>query len=105
MPRTLTNPAPQPAATHQHISGLRFTIPAVRDVDDMVIRKQGVSLWYEVVTYDVEGNITGRKQRVVPFADWPAGFRTDVRNMYSRVQQHAESEGLFLGPGTDEPLE
>jgi len=105
MSRTLTVPAPMPDAAEQHISSMRFEIPAVRDLDSMKISKDHVKLWYEVITYDVDGSILQRNQKVVPFIDWPPSFIADVKAVYQKVYADAENSGLILGPGTDEPLE
>ena len=107
MARTLTTPEVQPDAVQQAISGFRFEVPHIRDAGDteMEISKPQVQVWYEVITYDAAGLIIKKETTRVLFADWPAGFITDVKSAYSRLETHAESIGLIAGPGTDEPLE
>lgn len=107
MARTLTTPEVQPDAVQQHISGMRFTVPAVRNAGDtaMEISKDQVHVWFEVITYDADGLVIDRQSAYGQFADWPAAFVTDVKEVYARVAAYAESIGLIVGPGTDEPLE
>jgi hypothetical protein len=107
MPRTLDTPEVQPDAVQQHISGMRFEIPAVRNVGDtaMEISKNQVRVWFEVITYDAAGLIIDKQTHFGLFADWPAAFLTDVKSVYSRIAAYAENLGLIVGPGTDEPLE
>ena len=107
MARTLTTPDPQPDATQQHISGIRFEIPAIRNAGDtaMEISKPQVKVWFEVITYDAAGLIVEKQTHYGEFADWPPLFLADVKSVYSRIAAYAESLGLISGPGTDEPLE
>ena len=107
MARTLTTPEVQPDAVQQHVSGMRFEIPAVRNVGDtaMEISTGQVNVWFEVITYDAAGLIIDKQTAYGQFADWPALFLTDVKSIYSRIATYAESLGLIVGPGTDEPLE
>ena len=107
MARTLTTPEVQPDAVQQHISGMRFEIPVIRNAGDtaMEISKPQVRLWFEVITYDAAGLIIDRADHYAQFADWPVAFVTDVKEVYSRVEAYAESLGLIAGPGTDEPLD
>ena len=107
MARTLTTPEVQPDAIQQHISGIRFEIPAIRNAGDtaMEISKNQVKVWFEVITYDAAGLIIDKQTAYGQFADWPALFLTDVKSVYSRIADYAETLGLISGPGTDEPLE
>ena len=107
MPRTLTTPDPQPDAVQQHISGMRFEIPAIRNAGDtaMEISKGQVRLWFEVITYDTNGVVIDKQTHYAQFADWPPAFVTDVKEVYARIEAYAESLGLIVGPGTDELLD
>ena len=107
MARTLTTPDVQPDAIQQAISGFRFEIPHIRDAGntEMVISLDQVLVWYEVITYDQAGEIIKKATRVVPFADWPDGFKTDAKGVYDKLYAEAENAGLIAGPGTDNPLE
>jgi len=107
MARTLTTPDPQPDAIQQAISAMRYEIPHIRNAEDtaMVFSKPQIQVWYEVITYASDGTIIKRATRVVPLANWPAGFQIDVKGAYDRLYADAESAGLIAGPGVDEPLE
>ena len=107
MARTLTTPIVQPDISQQAISGFRIEIPHTRNIGDtaMEIAKDSVSLWYEVITYNSDGIIVKKAQRLVPFIDWPPNFIIDIKAAYGRIALDAQANGLIDGDGTDEPLE
>ena len=105
MARTLTTPDVQPSATQQAITNIRFEMPHFDDAGSMKFDKSNVRVWYEVTTYDANENVIGVESTDNLFADWPAGFKTDVKSMYARLETDATAKGLLAGPGTDEPLE
>jgi hypothetical protein len=107
MARTLTTPIAQPDETQQAISGFRIEVPHIRNVGDtaMEISKSQVQLWYEVITYNLDGDIVKKAQRIVPFADWPVNFKIDIKAAYAKMMLDAVASGLIDGDGTDEPLE
>jgi hypothetical protein len=107
MARTLTTPITQPDETQQAISGFRIEVPHVRNAGDtaMEISKPQVTLWYEVITYNLDGGIVKKAQRVVPLVNWPVNFKIDIKSAYAKIALDAANAGLIDGDGTDEPLE
>jgi hypothetical protein len=107
MARTLTTPIIQPDETQQAITGFRIEVPHVRNLGDtaMEIGKLSVSLWYEVITYNLAGGIIKKAQRIVPFEDWPPNFLLDIKAAYAKMALDAVASGLIDGDGVDEPLE
>ena len=107
MARTLTIPQAHPDGIQQAITTIRFDIPhaPLAEVGAVGIQKDRVRVWYEVTTYDIDGALIDRQSAFASFADWPPNFLLDVKSMYGRLETHAESIGIFEGPGADEPLE
>ena len=107
MARTLTIPEDLPDALQQAITKIQFFVIHVRNAGNtaMEIDKTQSSVKYEVTTYDSTGKIISVKARVVMFNDWPIGFKTDMTAAYAKLELDATNEGLFYGPGADEPLE
>lgn len=105
MARDLDTPVAQ-SITQQAITGIRFEIPHIwtGPTSGMAMNKPAIYVWYEVVTYEEDGSVLDRQQRSVKFANWPAVFKTEAKAVYDRLVQDAESNGLILGPGTDEDL-
>jgi hypothetical protein len=106
MARDLTTPVVRPDVTQQAITYMRFNIPHIQNTDSipaMEINRDNIKVEYEVTTYNEDGEIISQVMRGVPFSIWPAGFITDMRSAYSRLENEAEAAGL-IGPGTSEPL-
>lgn len=106
MARTLTTPIVQPPCTQQGITRFTIDIPHVFDEVDgeMKINKDHVKLKYAVITFNESGEAVTGTERTVPFADWPALFKTDVKEVYAKIEIDAENAGL-IGAGEDELLE
>lgn len=107
MARTLTTPLERADGTQQAITRFNVEIPHARNnADDaMIIDKDNVAIKYEVLTFDDNGEIIGCKTTTVGFKGWPAGFKAELRAIYSKIHAHAESTGLIAGTGSDEALE
>lgn len=101
----LTNPIDQPAATHQAITRVDFSIPHKRNATDdgMTFNKDVIQVRYEVTTYDATGKAIGVKSRTVPFSSWPAAFINESQDVYAMVATDARANNL-LADGTDEAL-
>jgi hypothetical protein len=106
MAQTLTVPVSRADVTQQAVTKMEFKIPHKRNVGDtaMEIDKTVVEIRYEVTTYNANGDILERQARVVYFTNWPAGFKTDMKAAYAKVETDAVNAGL-IGAGTAELLE
>lgn len=107
MARTLDTPVVRPDVVQQAVTGIRFEIPHIRNIANtaMEIQKAQVQIWYEVTTYNEDGDPLYTRQRTLKFPNWTAGFITDMKAVYAKVEIDATNQGLIYGPGTDEPLE
>ena len=105
MATELTTPITRAALTHQGITSFKVQAPHKRSVDgtDAVLNKDKIEVRYEVTSWDEDGNVVFRASRTVPFANWTAGFKTDMNSVYSKLTADAKNNGL-IGAGTDEDI-
>ena len=108
MATDLDTPVPLPNVTQQGVVKVQFSIPHKRNAGNtaMEIDRANVEARYVVETWTQDGDslVTARASRIVPWADWPAGFKAQMRDVYASIVQDAKANGL-IGAGTDEPLD
>jgi hypothetical protein len=101
----LTTPVPVADITHQGVTKIEFSIPHYFDGNSstMKMNKPDTMVVFIVATWDGDGNVLSESRHMAAFPDWPQAFTTDVRAVYSRVEQYAISQG-FIGAGTAEAV-
>ena len=106
MATKLTTPEARPAITHHAIIRFEVQVPhKLNDTqDDIVIDLDAVNVAYRIVYLNSEREVIDRVDQTVYWADWPAGFKTDMKSVYTTLTTDAKNKGL-IDPGTDEPLE
>ena len=105
MATTLTNPITTPPVTYKAITWFMIQVPHHDDgVGNYVFNRNEINLQYEIVTVDDDLNVIHKERVVETFNNFPAGVKTDLRDLYAKIEAHARSRGL-IGDGTDEVLE
>jgi len=102
----LTVPEAQPAVTYQGITRMDVYFPhEFNDISGaMLLRKPDINLRYYVTSWTANGEIQITERVVNKFDTWPAALITDMKNLYAKIEAHAQANG-YIGAGTAEPVE
>jgi len=99
----LTTPISIPDVTHQGVTGIDLQFPHFHDAGEMKLNKPDIKVTFRVTTWAGDGTVIGETRHIAAFPDWPAAFTTDVRAVYSRIEQYAIAQG-FMDAGVAEQV-
>ena len=104
MARDLTNPVVNPDTTVQAVTKIEFLFFHKDDeVDGFKIDRDTTYLEFTVDSFDADLNRIGRTYRRENLNAWPQLLKDEVKAVYSRIENYAETLGI-MAPGVSEEL-
>ena len=105
MGRVLDTPIDQADLGYQCIDGIRFEIPHSWNGSTMVLNRNSIYVSFNITNYDTAGIVLNRQgPYTVKFADWNATFTSNANSIYQTIEAYCDSQGIFVGVGTTEPI-